>query len=103
MAANPTGIIAIECDIDGFGTIPNMVKGSPRVSLRVDEDDVPAEYANLFVGERSNTVLISPGRADVLGKNSGFMNFAHMGIALNSSIDKGNIVLDVALKVAGEV
>lgn len=103
LADNASGTETVNVDIEGFGIVPNPVNGSPRVSITIDADDLGETFANaLCVGERNNVILLAPGRADVIARNSGYANFAHMGITTRSSIDKGSFAIDVALRIEGE-
>jgi len=100
---NPTGIAQVTVGITTLGIIPNMVNGAPRVSIGIDPDDMDETFARgLCVGEKHDTILLAPGRADVVAKNARFANFSHMGIATTGAIDQGRFTLDVKLNIEGE-
>ena len=103
LADNPNGTVTVNTDILSFGVIPVLVKGSPRVSITIDADDLGETFANaLCVGEKNNVILLAPGRADVIARNSRFMSFSHMGLTTDGTIDQGQFALEIAHHVEGQ-
>jgi hypothetical protein len=103
LADNPNGVAQFTADITTFGIIQKMVNGKPRVSIGIDPDDLPVTVASaVCAGPKNDTILLAPGRADVIAQNGRFLNFAHMGISTTGALNPGQFTIDVALHVQGE-
>ncbi len=68
----------------------------PNVSLEIDVLD---DFFKPSIGDRINRPVEN---VNILAKNSNFLNFAHMGMALSTFAAKGTLTLTVQLCVKGD-